>query len=837
MPSSNDSTNPSSPFGVEYGYPQGTRITKNPDAIAQIQQEQMGFAPQDARLFSTSRETLFRPASLPRVYPTKGQKKQDDTVKAMSEDPIALGTARYMAHPEVAQAYFNQVNNRDQKALEQAHRAFQDPQKALESVFPKEEVYASSLDEAKRVVSEKHRSETHGLQALAQRVVKRAGVEAEVRHDLTKGQHLAGRLIAHQIERNVQQPMSFEQAQKLAQQKLGREAGDVISAVGGKRLDPYSEKEKSAFKEAKKEIKGSEPKINQPFSDLTTVVKELSTALKELTKSTKGQTQQESKSDLIQQRHDLAVQRDQQKQDLSTARTLLKTGARKEEIQQSHDLAVQRQDRRQYISAGTQAMTIQQRHDLDIKKMNVKHTLDMEKEKFRQDFQREMRGNQPTRSQFLLGMMHRGDVLSPTNLMGRGLRRIGQGGFNMAMGVAGGSGISQSLGAMNPFGIPMGALTAQPFNMLTDVSSKASEIELVSMQAQFLNTGVLRRGAMIKEGASGYTVDTIFELSNQLGISPSQSASMLKNVGLADPMNQFSPSDLATMTIGGISPESVAQIGGQLRMLGTGLGSKEVVGLFNRSKMQGALGMNFAQRIVEFTRGRQISGLRTGRDFLGATASRIQSMGVGVEEGLTTLGKMQGMVVQSGQGLTQMFGGMTDLALQSYAFEKAGGDLFKAQGEMERMSGSPEMMRQALLSRGMTRGQARLALLGKGFTTDQVKQLEKARATDRTLDTNIDKIDTSESLVVSRKLASKQQADIKLAYSMADDGEAMVDKLDAILKADIKYQQSMLKTMVKASQIAEIGEAITGITTLFAQTNVVIADIASLIQKARKFLD
>ena len=36
MPSSNDSTNPNSPFGVEYGYPQGTRIT-DPAVVASLQ--------------------------------------------------------------------------------------------------------------------------------------------------------------------------------------------------------------------------------------------------------------------------------------------------------------------------------------------------------------------------------------------------------------------------------------------------------------------------------------------------------------------------------------------------------------------------------------------------------------------------------------------------------------------------------------------------------------------------------------------------------------------------------------------------------------------------------
>ena len=515
---------------------------------------------------------------------------------------------------------------------------------------------------------------------------------------------------------------------------------------------------------------------------------------------------------------------------------MFKAGASQESVQQRHDLSMIRQDRRQSTSALIQDHAIQKRHENNVELAGIKHQQRMELEDRRESFKREMAGDRPTKNQFLLGMMHRGDVLDKKNLMGRATRRFAQGGFNMLMGVAGGSSISQSLGAINPFGVPIGALTAQPFSMLSDVASKASEIELVSMQAEFLNTGAIRQGAMIKGSSGGYTVDTIFALSTQLGISPAQSASMLKNVGLADPSNNFSVSDLTGLVAQGFSPEAISQIGGQLSMLNTGLGSKDVVGLLNRSGQRGALGMNFAQRIADFTRSRKIAGLRTPKNFLGATAGRIDRMGVGVEEGINTLSRMQGMVVQAGQGLTQMFGGMADLAIQSYAFEKAGGDLFKAQAETETISGSPEMMQQVLQSRGMSRQQARLAIAGKGFTTSQVLQLERATGGDKELDTNVDKIDTSGALAVSRKLAKKQQEDIKMTYSMANDGESMIDKLDAMLKADTKYQQSVLKKMVTSDQISAIGDAVTGLTTLLANTNVLIGEFAELIKKARGYM-
>ena len=459
MASSNDSTNPNSPFGVQYGYPQGTRITDS-SKVTEILQSNVGMPASGAQLFSSSRASQFSAIGLPRVYPTQGQMKSDDTIGAMAQDPTSISTARHMANPQVANRYFEQRVNQDTKALETAYRAFSDPQQAFSKIGYEGSV--SSMAEARKAINEYHTEQTDTLHNIAQSVVRRAGVQPHQTGELTKAQHMAGRIIAGQVERNVTQPMSFQQAHTLASEKLGGEAGQKISTIGGKRLDDYSDTEKSAFRSATKQVKGGEPKVEQSFNDLTTVVKELSVALKELTKSAKPQ---ESKGELIQQRHDLAMERQLQKQGVTEARDVFRAGVSKDQIQQ--------------------------RHDLSMIQTQKKHDLAMERQLQAQEFRRQTAGGVPKSAlqEFKLGVMHRGDVLRPANMVGR---KVGRGSFDTVMNVAGGSNLIDSMSAFAPFGVPLGKLASLPLSMLKDVSSKAGQLELLSVQAEMLRTGTLQ---------------------------------------------------------------------------------------------------------------------------------------------------------------------------------------------------------------------------------------------------------------------------------------------------------------------------------------------------------
>lgn len=808
MPSSTDSTNPNSPFGVAQGYPAGTQVTRTQEQ-ARILQEQAGFS-----------ATLARASTSGPFDPTR--------MRPIPFDFSAVGPEHYqsiglMQHGSVAQEFFERRNSQDLRKLEQAYQLHNDPAKALADVF-ESRGYAPPMSTPTTMAGARQQLELEtGLYTQAQ--VERATFHAEqlgfgsagdLPDEATKGELFAGKLIAGQVKRNVSKPMAFSEALEIAQSQLGTEAGHTVPIIQGQRLEPESESEKKAFSRASRQVKGAEPQVQQSFSDLTTVVKELSNALKDLTKSAKPQ---ESKGDLIQQRHDLAMEQQRDRQQFTVARDE-RTAGQKET---AHERSIMRQERGGAIRQGH----IQLQHELAMKKQKDAQEHQIKIEERREQHREKMAGGRRKGglTEFALGAMHRGDVLRLSNLTGRMARRAIGGAFNMAMGVAGGSSIAQSIGSINPFGVPVGALTALPMQMLRNIAGQGAEMELTALQAQFLNTGEMRQQGRLME--SGYTVDTIMGLSTELGISPSQSASLLKDVGVADPNNSFSISDLSSLAVRGINPSQVAQIGGQLGMLNAGLGSRDVIGLMNKSGMRGNQAIDFASRIADFTRGRRVAGLSVD---LAGTANRVKSMGVGVEAGLATLGKVQGTALQAGQGLTSMFGGMVDLAIQASAFEQAGGDLFKAVGISERISGSPRELLDTLEGQGMSDQLVNIGLTGKGFTTGQVRQIRKARRGGE-FDTDIPETITENSLVVSRRLAQRQQADIKQLYSTTGkDGESMITKLDAMLTADTKYQEAVLKTMVKASQIENIGSAVTNLTTAVAKTNVLISGMADFLR-------
>lgn len=819
MPSSTDSTNPNSPFGVAQGYPAGTRITDKQQQ-AQILQEQAGFS-----------ATLARASTSGPFDPTR--------MRSIPLDFSAVGPEHYqsiglMQHGSVAQEFFERRNNQDLKKLEQAYQRHSDPARALADVF-ESRGYAPPMSSpttmagAQQEVSRQAEAYTGAQFARAQSHAEQLGFGsvADLPDEATKGELFAGKLIAGQVKRNVSKPMAFSEALGIAQQQLGSEAGHTVPIIQGQRLEPESESEKKAFSRASRQVKGGEPQVQQSFSDLTTVVKELSNALKDLTKSAKPQ---ESKGDLIQQRHDLAMEQQRDRQQFTTARD--------EQTASQKDLAHKRSIYRQERGGAIRQGHIQLQHELAMKKQKDAQEHQIEMEERREQHREKMAGGRRkgARTEFALGAMHRGDVLRPANILGRLGRRAIGGGFNMMMGIGSGASIAQSLSAISPFGLPVGAMTAMPMNMLQNIGMRGAEMELTALQAEVLNTGELVAGRMIAQnGAMSNTVSGIFELSNQLGISPSQSATMLRDVGFADPSGNMTSLDVAQLAFRGLDPTQVAQMGGQLGMLGIG-SSRDVMGLINKSGMQGSQAMDFASRVSDFARGRRVAGLNLGRNFLGKTANRIQTMGVGAEAGLATLGKVQGTVLQAGQGLTSMFGGMVDLAIQASAFEEAGGDLFKAVGISERISGSPSELLATLEAQGMSDELINIGLTGKQFTTGQVQQIRKARAGTGKLEGEMS-FDIGRRLDVSRKFAQRQQADVKQLYSATGkDQEPLIDKLDMMLKGDAHYQKKMLENMITKQQMHSLITSVTGVSTSVSRLTGLVDKIALVIDKVANIL-
>lgn len=379
--------------------------------------------------------------------------------------------------------------------------------------------------------------------------------------------------------------------------------------------------------------------------------------------------------------------------------------------------------------------------------------------------------------------------------------------YGFASQQAGSTSINQALA-----GLPLGGLIAGSLGKLEELGMKGAQFELTALQAGM--TRGLGQGKGYATGNKSYK--SIKQLSNALGISPSASASMLKDIGMGT-QGELSVNDIAGLVIQGFDPSSISSMGGRLQALGIG-GAGTVLQTMNIAKETGLSNSgvtSFAQASVGFATGRRMQGLQVTDT--SNVARRARSMMQGeqapsLEANIATLGRFQSIGVNASKGLSGFTSGMTQQMLQAYAFEQAGGDVFKATALLENMSADPLEMRKAMQAQGASEEQIDLALLGTGqLTTTDIRRGKRAElgAEAERMSTKVEK--TGASLIASRAVAQKGQRDLEQLYSSGGTGESVVSRFNTLMREQTKYQASVLKKMPTSAQITKIVEKLTAV--------------------------
>lgn len=374
------------------------------------------------------------------------------------------------------------------------------------------------------------------------------------------------------------------------------------------------------------------------------------------------------------------------------------------------------------------------------------------------------------------------------------------GGF--AFSQAGSTSINQALQ-----GLPMGGMIAGSLTKLEELGMKGAEFELAALQSG-MTRGQGQGGGYATSNASYASIKT---LSTTLGISPSAAASMLRDVGSGS-QGQLSVTDIAGLTVRGFDAAGVSALGGQLQAAGVGGAGTvlQTMGIARARGLSNAGVMSFAQATAGFATGRRMAGLDITDASL--TARRARSMilpdeeNPSLEANIATLGRFQAVGVSASKGLSGFVAGMSEQMLQAYAFEKAGGDIFKATAMLEDMSADPVAMREAMRAQGASDEQVDLALLGTGqLTTTDIRRGREGRrgAEAGRMATGV--ASTSKSLAASRAVAQKGQRDLEQLYGTeGGGGESVVSRFNTLLKAQTRYQAQVLKKMPTSAQIDKI---------------------------------
>lgn len=367
---------------------------------------------------------------------------------------------------------------------------------------------------------------------------------------------------------------------------------------------------------------------------------------------------------------------------------------------------------------------------------------------------------------------------------------------------AGSTSINQALQ-----GLPMGGMIAGSLGKLEEMGMRGAQFELAALQAGV--TRGLGQGTGYATANSSY--QSISSLSSALGIPPSAAANILRDVG-SGTRGELSVADIAGLTVQGFDPSTVSALGGQLQTAGVGGAGTvlQMMGVARRQGLANAGVMSFAQAAAGFATGRRMMGL----DITDAsmTARRARSMILrdedrpSLEANLATLGRFQSVGVSASKGLSGFMSGMSEQMLQAYAFEQAGGDIFKATALLEDMSADPVKMREAMRAQGASDEQIDLALLATGqLTTTDIRRGRQAVRGEEAPRMSTRIASTERSLAASRAVAEKGQRDLEQLYGAeGGQGESVVSRFNTLLQEQSKYQTQVLKKMPTSKQITAI---------------------------------
>ena len=395
-------------------------------------------------------------------------------------------------------------------------------------------------------------------------------------------------------------------------------------------------------------------------------------------------------------------------------------------------------------------------------------------------------------------------ALARRHPLGRAMFKVGRFAFTQA----GSTSINQALQ-----GLPAGGIIAGALSKLEEIGMRGAEFELAALQSG-MTRGLGQGTGYATQNASYHSIRS---LSSTLGIPPSAAASMLRDVGTGT-QGELTVADIAGLTVRGFDASAVSAIGGQLQAAGAG-GAGTVLQTMGIARARGLSNigvMSFAQATAGFATARRQAGL----DITDAsmTARRARSMILRGEErpsleaNIATLGRFQSVAVNASKGLSGFMSGMAEQMLQAYAFEQAGGDVFRATAMLEDMSADPVAMREAMLASGATDEDVDHALLGTGqLTTTDIRRGRQARrgAPAGRMRTGI--ASTKRALAASRAVAQKGQRDLEQLYGAEGGGESVVSRFNTLLKAQSRYQTEVLKKMPNSAQINKIVDRLVAI--------------------------
>lgn len=360
--------------------------------------------------------------------------------------------------------------------------------------------------------------------------------------------------------------------------------------------------------------------------------------------------------------------------------------------------------------------------------------------------------------------------------------------------------------------IPQLALMAGNLGILNRLGRQAQQVELPFLQAQAQYLDELPTSA----GFFQQTIrNNVFDLSDRLGISPSQATSILRDVGFAQAgtQNRLSTAEISSLSILGFDPVAIATAQGALQGAGVQGGVMQAFAGGAEAGLRGQNLMSFVNQTNSFAIQRKQAGLST--ENVGMTASR--AVNISPDSALLSFGTMQrtqNIGLRAGAGLTSMFGGMSESILQAYAMSKAGGDVFEASRILEDLSGKADETYSAVLSMGVGEDVASQVLLGSGLTTNDVERLREAsRFTVQEIPTTELDIDAGKELAISRSFARKERTELALASSNSG-------KIKTLLAQETRFERSALERIPSGEAIKDITTGLIGLNKVVATATV-----------------
>lgn len=367
-----------------------------------------------------------------------------------------------------------------------------------------------------------------------------------------------------------------------------------------------------------------------------------------------------------------------------------------------------------------------------------------------------------------------------------------------------------------------GDVGAGLLNMLEQLGRNAAGFELPALQAG------LTFGQATSAGISDYATANssyvkIKDLSNRLGINPSQAATILRDVGVGT-QGAMSVETIAALTMNGFSPTQISATAGQLGAVGAG-GVETALRTLSIARNRGlsvAQSQSFLGRVTGFATQRRLAGLSITDASL--TARRARSMGGDLEANVATLGRFQSVGVAASKRLSGFAAGMVDMMLQASAFAEAEGDIFKATKMLEDESADPPKMRRRMLEMGATEEQIDIALLGTGqLTTEDITKGKSAIRGKEAGELKLPVVDKGgKALIASRATAERAQADLEQFFAGGQTG--LVSEFSALLKEQARYQEEVLRIMPTADLIKQtnnlilkVQESVHDLINLFAK--------------------